>query len=52
LTGADLEGHGLLHAAARPALPGGPQSVAEILDRGLVEHPEREALVGRHARFT
>ena len=39
-------------AAARPALAGGPQSVAEILDRGLAEHPEREALVGRHGRFT
>jgi len=47
-----LEAHGLRPAPARPRLPGGPQNVAEILDRPVAEHPEREALVGRHARFS
>ena len=40
-----------LPAPARPAIPGGgPQSVAEVLDRALAEEPGREALVGRHGR--
>jgi len=37
---------------ARPAIPGGPQSAAAVLDAGLASHPEREALVGRHGRYT
>ena len=37
----------------RPAIPGGgPQSAAAVLDRGLAEDPGREALVGRHGRFS
>jgi len=37
---------------AGPAIPGGPASAAAVLDAGLAEHPDREALVGRHGRFT
>ncbi len=44
--------HGLRPPAARPAIPGGgPQGVAEVLDRALAEDPAREALVGRHGRL-
>ena len=49
----DLARHGLRPAPARPAIPGGgPQSVALVLDRVLAEEPGREALVGRHGRFS
>ncbi|MCJ7672961.1 MAG: AMP-binding protein, partial [Acidimicrobiia bacterium] len=37
---------------AGPAIPGGPASAAAVLDAGLATHPDREALVGRHGRFT
>jgi len=37
---------------AGPTIPGGPASAAGVLDAGLAEHPDREALVGRHRRFT
>lgn len=37
----------------RPLIPGGgPQSVAEVLARPVAEHPDDEALVGRHRRYT
>ena len=49
----DLARHGLRPAPAPPAIPGGgPQSVALVLDRVLAEEPGREALVGRHGRFS
>ena len=35
-----------------PSIPGGPPSAAAVLDAGLAAHPDREALVGRHGRFT
>ncbi len=44
---------GLVPTTTRRAIPGGgPQTVAAVLDAGLAAHPEREALVGRHTRFT
>jgi acyl-CoA synthetase (AMP-forming)/AMP-acid ligase II len=36
----------------RPAIPGGPAGVADVLERGLAHHATREALVGRHGRYT
>ncbi|MGH0032293.1 MAG: class I adenylate-forming enzyme family protein [Myxococcota bacterium] len=49
----DPAGHGLVPSAARPAIPGGgPQSVADVLAPGLALDPAREALVGRHGRFS
>ncbi|MEI7715110.1 MAG: AMP-binding protein [Mycobacterium sp.] len=36
----------------RPAIPGGVSSAAVVLEAGLAAHPDREALVGRHGRFT
>lgn len=38
--------------SARAAIPGGPTSIATVLDAGLAAHPERDALVGRHGRCT
>ena len=43
---------GLVAPPSRRAIPGGPQSCAAVLDHGLREHPEREALVGRSGRST
>lgn len=44
---------GLEPFAARPEIPGGgPQSVAAVLDRVAGEDPDREALVGRHGRYS
>ena len=37
---------------AAPAIPGGPPNAAEVLGAGLAEQADREALVGRHGRFT
>lgn len=48
----DLAALGLVPTASRPKIPGGPPSVARVLDRALAEGPDREALVGRDARFT
>lgn len=48
----DLAALGLLAAAHRPGIPGGPQTVADVLERGVGAHPGREALVGRDARYT
>jgi len=46
------ERFGLIAPSRRPEIPGGgPQGVAEVLDRVLELDPDREALVGRHARF-
>ncbi len=36
----------------RPAIPDGPQSVPDALAHAASVWPEREALVGRHARYT
>ncbi len=36
---------------ARP-IPGGWRDVASALDRNLASYPDREALVGRHRRYT
>jgi acyl-CoA synthetase (AMP-forming)/AMP-acid ligase II len=44
-------GHGLV-PSVRPEIPGGPQSVAEVLDRILAEDAARPALVGRHGRLS
>jgi acyl-CoA synthetase (AMP-forming)/AMP-acid ligase II len=52
VTALDAAALGLVRPTARPPLPGGPQTVAEVLDRVLREDPGREALVGRHARYT
>jgi acyl-CoA synthetase (AMP-forming)/AMP-acid ligase II len=49
---AELERHGLLPPPARVAIPGSPQSVAALLEPALAGAPGREALVGRHARYT
>ena len=43
---------GLLAPSRRVPIPGGPQDVANILDATLNLDPGREALVGRHSRFT
>jgi acyl-CoA synthetase (AMP-forming)/AMP-acid ligase II len=49
----DLAALGLVPPPARPPIPGGgPQSVAEILDRVVADDPGREALVGRHGRLS
>ena len=40
-------------SAAHPLIPGdGPQTVADVLERGVARTPEREALVGRSGRFS
>jgi acyl-CoA synthetase (AMP-forming)/AMP-acid ligase II len=48
----DYAAHGLLGPVRRPAIPGGPQTVAEILDHAVARAPERAALVDRHTRLT
>ncbi len=47
----DLGRHGLVPSPRRPEIPGGPQTIAEVLEATLREEPDREALVGRHARY-
>ncbi|MEX2269159.1 MAG: AMP-binding protein [Acidimicrobiia bacterium] len=48
-----MDEHGLVAPTERPEIPdGAPQSIAAVLDRGLREHPDREALVGRSGRAT
>jgi len=47
----DLEAHGLL-PQSRPRDPGGPGTIATLLDDALERAPDRLALVGRHGRFT
>lgn len=49
----DLANVGLAAFAERNPIPfDGPQDVASVLDKALVDTPEVEALVGRHSRFT
>ena len=48
----DVTALGLVAPDRRPEIPGGPQTVADVLARGVRDHPGREALVGRDARFT
>jgi acyl-CoA synthetase (AMP-forming)/AMP-acid ligase II len=48
----ELKRHGLIPSPARVAVPGSPQSVAAVLEPALAHAPQREALVGRHARYT
>ena len=48
----DLTALGLSPPVRRPPLPGGPQTVADVIDRWVADDPGREALVGRDARYT
>jgi long-chain acyl-CoA synthetase len=49
----DYNRHGLIPSGRHPNIPGGgPQSVADVLDVGVSRHPDAEALVGRHARYS
>ena len=49
----DYATFGLTEPTRRPVIPGGgPQTVAEVLDRVLAEDPQRTALVGRNGRYT
>jgi len=49
----DYAAHGLTEPSRRPIIPGGgPQTVAEVLGRGLARDPQHSALVGRHGRYT
>jgi acyl-CoA synthetase (AMP-forming)/AMP-acid ligase II len=43
--------HGLTRPVGR-GVPSAPASVADVLDAGLAAGPGRDALVGRHSRFT
>ena len=52
MTDAELRRHGLIPPPARLPIPGVPQSVAALLDPAVAAAPGREALVGRHARYT
>ena len=42
----------LAQPEARPIIPGGPRTVADVLVRPVAEFPEREFLVGRGKRVT
>ncbi len=48
----EYERHGLIASTSRVEIPGGPQTVARLLERPLAEAPDAEALVGRHHRYT
>lgn len=48
----DYEAHGLAPLSAAPEIPGGPQTVAAVLDHGLSRNPDVIALVGRHGRLS
>jgi acyl-CoA synthetase (AMP-forming)/AMP-acid ligase II len=55
LSGAGAAGLAALGLAApgrRPEIPGGPQTVAAVLERALAAAPAADALVGRHGRFS
>jgi len=43
---------GLIESGIRPEIPGAPQTIAEVLSRVTQADPGREALVGRHGRYT
>jgi long-chain acyl-CoA synthetase len=47
-----LDADGLVRRPAPRPMPGGPRSVAEVLDAMLDVAPDHEALVGRHGRYT
>jgi long-chain acyl-CoA synthetase len=47
----DYAAHGLTRPQRRPEIPGGPQTVAEVLERGLASDPDGLALVGRRGRY-
>ena len=48
----ELDARGLAVRAAPNPVPNGPRSVVDVLDAVLATMPDREALVGRHARYT
>jgi acyl-CoA synthetase (AMP-forming)/AMP-acid ligase II len=49
----DLAPHeGLIIPPQRPAIPEGPQSVADVLDRGLRDSPDKVALRGPRGQLT
>ena len=48
----DYSAHSLISSPTRRELLGGPQTIAAILDPALAREPEREALVGRFARYS
>ena len=50
--GVEIGEHGLVMTAHRPPIPGWPQDVNGIVDRAATMHPDRQALVGRFARYT
>ena len=47
-----VDEHGLVVRPAPNPIPGGPSTVADVLDAGVAAHPDREALVGRHRRYS
>jgi len=47
----NLDEHGLVRAEGRMP-PGSPTTVADVLDAGLAAAPGRDAVVGRHTRYT
>ena len=51
MAGFDYGAHGLIRTA-RPAIPGGPQTIVELIDQSVARHPDQEAVVGRYARYT
>ena len=48
----DLEAHGLVPPTTPPRDPGGPGTIARLLDPLLADDPDRVVLVGRHGRYT
>jgi acyl-CoA synthetase (AMP-forming)/AMP-acid ligase II len=49
----DLSALGLIPPETRPPLPGGgPQHTGDVIDRVVAAFPDREALVGRHGRYS
>src|SRR5689334_13850229 len=47
-----LDAHGLVAGGSRPPIPGGPQTIPELLARARGAWGPREAVVGRFARYT
>ena len=43
---------GLVESDVRPEIPSAPQTIAEVLNRVARADPGREALVGRHGRYS
>ena len=48
----DLDERGCVTGGPRPEIPGGPQTVPAALAHAAAAWGEREALVGRHSRYT